>query len=84
MMRLLGPVFFVIAAAYVRHYNGTHDDTALLFPLVSLIPGVETLEEQKVWSVYTIAGIGGVWAAIEAVLLSVRMLRSRDAGSASE
>lgn len=75
MLRFLGPLLFFAAAAYVHHYNGSHTDSALLFPLVGVLPWVEGLEAEKAWSVYVLAGIGSLWAVLEIVAEVVRRIR---------
>lgn len=37
MLRYLTPLMFAAATAWMWHYNGTHDDSKLVLPLVDVI-----------------------------------------------
>lgn len=58
-MRYLVPVLVFAAAAFVWHYNATHDDSWLLFPFLDAIPSLRgDMEAQAEWSWRIMAGIG--------------------------
>ncbi|MBX3274205.1 MAG: hypothetical protein KF729_28315 [Sandaracinaceae bacterium] len=60
-MRYLVPVLLFGVAGFVWHYNGTHEDSWLLFPLLDLIPPLAgDRDAQAQWSWRIFAGLGAL------------------------
>jgi hypothetical protein len=67
-VRYVVPVILFAAAAFVWHYNATHDDAWLLFPFLDLIPSLEgQKDEQADWSWKILAGLGALTLLIAIV-----------------
>ena len=60
-MRYLVPLIFFAAAGFVWHYNGTHEDSWVLFPFLDLIPALaDDLDAQAEGTWRLFVGIGAL------------------------
>lgn len=58
-MRYLVPLLLLGAAAFVWHYNATHEGSWLLFPFLDAIPSLRgDRDAQAEWSFRIVAAIG--------------------------
>jgi len=76
--RWVTPVIFFGIAAYVRHFNQTHTDVALLIPMLDLVPPLEgdrPLQARVSWMLC--AGFGGM-AAVHALWQQLWGARDED------
>jgi len=58
--RWLPPIILFVVAGYVWNFNNTHADSALLFPLLDLIPALEGDVEAQAdasWKVFVGVGV---------------------------
>lgn len=61
-MRYLVPLFFFGVAAFVWNYNGTHEDSWVLFPFLDMVPALaDDLDAQAEWTWRLFAGLGGLF-----------------------
>lgn len=59
MSRYLAPIVLLGAAAYVWHFNGTHDDRYLLLPFLDLVPALAgDIPAQAEWSWKGVGALG--------------------------
>jgi hypothetical protein len=76
-VRYLVPVLLFAAAAFVWHYNATHDDSWLLFPFLDAIGSLHGKpDEQAELSWRILAGLGAA-ALVFAVIGDIRNRRRK-------
>lgn len=61
MLRYASALILFAAAAYVWHYNQTHDMSFMVFPFLDMIDSLEgDLEAQAAMSWKIVAAVGGI------------------------
>lgn len=69
LSRLFGPLVLAGAAAWVRHYNGTHTDSAVFVPFVDVI--FPSTKDDPIAmggaTVTLLSGLAALWLVVELV-----------------
>ncbi len=59
MRSWLNPILFFAAAGYLRHYNSTRTDSAMVFPFIDVVAGPKLADQQQA-SFYLLLGLGAL------------------------
>jgi hypothetical protein len=68
MLKTAVPLILFVTAGAVWYYNSSHTDSALVIPLLDLIPSLRgDIHAQAAWSWRIVAGLGGIVLLINLV-----------------